>query len=1441
MLNKIIYWSLRNNFLVLLGVAVLLAGGVYAIRHLDIDVFPDLTAPTVAVVTDAENMATEEVERLVTFPIETAMNGATHVRRVRSSSLAGASFVWVEFDWGTDIYKARQIVSEKLVALEGSLPQDITPVLAPQSSVMGEILFVALEADSTDMMELRTLADWVIKPAILATGGVSQVTVMGGDYKQYQMLADPVLMNAYGVTLEDVAETTATMSLNSSGGVLRQYDNEYAVRGMARTHQTEELGRSLIKVSEEGVPVTLDDVGEVRVGSAVKMGYASLNAHPAVLLSVSKQPNVNTLQVTRDILQTLAQLQPNLPEDIHLNTEVFRQADFIEASVNNVGRSLLEGSFFVIIILLLFLGSFRSTLISVVAIPLSLFGTVLVLYLTGQNINTMTLGGMCIAIGSLVDDAIIDVENVYKKLRRNHALPPEQRQSVFQAVYEGSTEIRASILNATFIIIVAFTPLFFLSGMEGRMLKPLGLAYIISLLMSLLVAMTVTPLLCKTLLGNDRYLSRNQNEKWLSRNLNLLYGRSLEKALNHKKWTIGIAVVAFVAAVGAYFTLGHSFLPDFNEGSLTISAVSKPGLSLDLNNKIGNTLEEQLLSIDEVVCTSRRMGRGELDEHSQATNSAEIEVKFELKNRSKDAFLEEVRHKLAEVPGVVTSVGQPLGHRIDHILSGTQAAVAIKVFGPDLSRLYALGNQIQAEIADVPGVVDLNVEQQTLTPQLQIRANRAMLARHGITVAQFNRFVKLAFSGAKVGDIYEGQRRFDLVVRLRPPYTESMEGISNSLITTVSGAKVPLSEVAEIVSTGGPCSVSRENVQRKLVVSCNVAGRDVQSVVDEIRQRISRNIPLGEDYRITYGGQFESAQSASRTLTGVFIVALFIIFCLLYSEFHRVDLSALILVNLPLALIGGVFAIFFSSKVVSIPSIIGFITLFGIAIRNGILLVSEYQRKTEKAGENGENLREIVKTGSVNRLNPILMTALTAALALIPLILNGDKSGNEIQSPMAIVVLGGLLTSTLLNIYVVPILYEAYGQRRRKWKRTGVSKMCVTGMIFVCAGLGVLRAQNLSTDNYMEVLDYIHQHSPALQADRLQMQADVKGHHTDLVPSDPDFLFGYAFVGAERHRRVDFEASQSFDFPSVYLDKARTARWSDSAAVYDFAHRRALLMMEAENLCMEMIYINSLLKYSFEERMRTAYDLSHSTEMQLEKGQVSIIDRNKAMMNLLQMKKNFADLKARQGEIAASLKRLTGGKEVSLTQDHFPQFLLPEDFETFFTRITADNPFLLQAKSAASAAEQNLKANVAESFPSFTVGYKTEDVFEPQDVLHGFYIGMNVPLWANKNHVKQAKLEAQAAQSREQDAQNELRARLETLYRKMAELYPVVQEYRQNISALNNLPYLEEALKSGEFSLLFYIDELQYQFDVIDSYLQSERDLAQTWSELKWLSGWKEE
>ena len=1523
MLNKIINFSLHNKLFVMLGVVLLVLGGYYSMRHLDIDVFPDLTAPTVVVMTDAENMATEEVERLVTFPIETAVNGATDVRRVRSSSRPGASFVWVEFDWGTDIYRARQIVSEKMVTLEGSLPEGITPVLAPQTSVMGEILFVGVEADSTDIMELRTLADWVIKPAILATGGVSQVTVMGGDYKQYQVLADPVAMNAYGVSLQELAEVVSGISENSTGGVVREYGNEFAIRGMARTTDLEELGNSLVKLNEQGFPITINDVAKVVIAPAVKMGYASTNAHPSILMTISKQPNVNTLEVTEDILATLESLKGNLPPDVVLDTDIFRQSDFIEASVNNVGRSLVEGAIFVIIILFVFLGSFRTTLISVVAIPLSLLGTVIVLYLFGQNINTMTLGGMCIAIGSLVDDAIIDVENVYKKLRKNRLLPKEQREPVTKVVFEGSTEIRASILNATFIIIVAFSPLFFLSGMEGRMLKPLGLAYIISLLMSLLVAMTVTPLLCKMMLGNENYLARNEKESWLSRKLSASYRHGLAWALGHKRIVVGTAAAALVAAIAVYFTLGHSFLPNFNEGSLTISAVSRPGLSLDLSNQIGNTIERQLLSIDEVVSTSRRTGRGELDEHSQATNSAEIEVKFNLKDRSKDEFLEEVRAKLAEVPGVVTSVGQPLSHRIDHILSGTQAGIAIKIFGPDLSRLFMLGNQIKDQIQGIEGVVDLNVEQQTETPQLQIRANRPMLARYGITIDQFNRFIELSFPGTKLGEVYEGQRSFDLVVRLQEPYTQTIEGLSSALITTGTGAKVPLSEVAEIVSTNGPNSVSRENVQRKLVVSCNVAGRDMESVVNEIRHTVAENVDLGEDYRVEYGGQFESAESASRTLALVFVAALFLIFCILYSEFRHVGLSLLILVNLPLALIGGVFAIRISSGIVSIPSIIGFITLFGIAIRNGILLVAEYERlgggalnprpsdSVQEMEEKRLRLREIITEGSIDRLNPILMTALTAALALIPLIMNGDKSGNEIQSPMGIVVLGGLITSTLLNVFVVPALYEWFRKRPRKkdveaheveWDaRYDDPQMLHPGMVrheaqlrssrsgsgsglmkavlpFCLFSLGLwampaqaqeFRAQEvpeqelqaeastgkpyrgaaldiketaanqdptvLHAADYTEVLSAIDQYSPLLKASRQQMEADLRGNHTGNVPENPEFGFGYFWmIGNSAGQRVDFEASQSFDFPSVYVYKSRMAKSNDSAVYYRFANERAQIMLQAQNLCVELIYNNALMRI-LEQRLESARKVASSYQEQLAQGGTSILEANKAELNLLGVESEMAALQAEMDRLKSDLKRLTGGIEVNLSQARFPDVVLPESFELWFAGIMGTNPLMQQAMSESLAKEQNVKVNVSEALPKFSVGYKGEDVFN--DGFNGIAVGMSIPLWENKNRVKQARLESEAAQNRVLDVQWQLKAQLETLYYKALRLQPVVNRYREALSALDNLPYIERALENGEFSLMDYLGELEYQFDMMEAYLQAERDLALSWSELRWVAG----
>lgn len=1026
-INGIIRFSLKNRLVILLGAVLLIVGGFYSTQKMDIDVFPDLTAPTVVVMTDAHGMAAEEVERLVTFPIETAVNGATNVRRVRSASMQGFSFVWAEFNWGMDIFQARQIVSEKMVALGNSLPTGITPVLAPQSSIMGEILMIGLQSDTTSMMELRTLADWVIKPAILATGGVSQVTNIGGELKQYQILADPQKMDAYGVTLAELEEVGKTFSNNSVGGVIRDYGNEYALRGMARTTDLEELGGTFVKMNA-GQPVVLSDVADVVIGHAVKMGNASQNAKPAVILAVSKQPNINTLNVTEKIETNLREIQKSLPADVRMDTHIFRQADFIEASVSNVGRSLLEGALFAVIILFIFLASFRTTLISIIAIPLSLLGTCVVLYLLGMNINTMTLGGMCIAIGSLVDDAIIDVENVYKRLRQNHSKPKEERQPVFTVVFEASKEIRASILNATFIIMVAFVPLFFLSGMEGRMLKPLGTAYIISLFMSLIVAMTVTPLLCKMMLSGDKYLGKNEKESWIARKLSAGYFKSLSWVLDNKKKVIGTILTCLVVAVALFATMGQSFLPEFNEGSAVVSAVAKPGVSLEVNDRLGDMMEKELMKVPEVTGTARRTGRGELDEHSQATNSAELDVQFVLKDRSREEVFNDMRQRLAGIPGVAATIGQPLGHRIDHMLSGTRANIAIKLFGTELSRMFMIGNQIKSSIEGIEGLVDVSVEQQVETPQLQVRANRAALAKYGITLEDFNEFVGMAFAGEKIADMYEGQRKFDIVLRLNKNYTESIEGVRKALIDTDDGRKIPLEEISEIVSVGGPNTITRENVQRKLVVSANVSGRDVGSVVRDIQKAVDEKIVLPEGYRVEYGGQFESAQSASRSLFITTILALLVIFLLLYGEFKNVSLSAIVLLNLPFALIGGVLAVFFTSGVISIPSIIGFITLFGIATRNGILLISKYQHLQEA----GTPLHETVLHGSIDRLNPILMTALTSALALIPLVFNGDKAGNEIQSPMAIVVLGGLLTSTLLNIYVMPVVYEWFAKRKYK-------------------------------------------------------------------------------------------------------------------------------------------------------------------------------------------------------------------------------------------------------------------------------------------------------------------------------------------------------------------------------------------------------------------------
>ncbi|MCC6279905.1 MAG: efflux RND transporter permease subunit [Saprospiraceae bacterium] len=1020
MLNRIIKYSLQNRLLILAASALLLVWGSYTALRMEVDVFPDLTAPTVVVLTEAHGMAPEEAERLVTFPIETAVNGSTGVRRVRSSTAAGISIVWVEFDWGTDVFRARQIVTEKMSTVAERLPEGVgAPMLAPQSSIMGEIMLISVTSDSVSAIDLRTVADWSIRPRLLAIGGVSQVVVIGGEYKQFHILASPQRMLHYGVTLQELIEAARGSNRNAAGGFLREYGNEYIVTGVARTSDPAEIGKSVVK-STNGVPVTIADVAEVKIGSAVKIGEGSMNGTPAVIMTVMKQPNTNTLVLTEQIERSLTDLSGQLPAGVKVNTQIFRQADFIEASIGNIQKTLYEGMIFVIVVLLVFLANLRATFISLLAIPISLVVAILALKWLGFTINTMSLGGMAIAIGNLVDDAIIDVENVFRRLKENAQRPQAERRATLDVIYDASVEVRASVINATFIIIAAFVPLFFLSGMEGRLLAPLGIAFIVALFASLIVAVTLTPVLCGLLLTDEKMLQRQHGESWVVRNLNAGYEKALALALRWKPIVIGTAVVLFTIAAFLLTRAGRSFLPEFNEGSLVISAVSLPGISLEESNKIGTQIEKTLLTIPEIKVVTRRTGRAEQDEHAQGVNAAEIDAPFVLTDRTREAFMQDVRQKLASITTANITIGQPIGHRIDHMLSGTRANIAIKVFGPDLNRMFTLANGIKTAISDIPGLVDIGVEQQTEIPQIQIKGKREMLARYGISIGDFTEFVDVAFAGEKVGEVYEGAQSFDLVVRYDPQNQGAMENMRNTLIDAGNGHKIPLTYVADIVSTSGPNTINRENVQRKVVVSVNVSGRDQKSAVTDIQTAISQSVQMPEGYRIEYGGQFESEAEASRTLLMASLLSLVIVFLLLYTEFGSVPLATVILLNLPLALIGGVMSISLTSGIISIPAIIGFITLFGIATRNGILLVSHYEHLQHIEGL---SLNEAVRRGSKDRLSPILMTALTAGLALVPLALGGDLPGNEIQSPMAKVILGGLLSSTLLNLFIVPIVY----------------------------------------------------------------------------------------------------------------------------------------------------------------------------------------------------------------------------------------------------------------------------------------------------------------------------------------------------------------------------------------------------------------------------------
>lgn len=1027
MLNKILSISLENRFMVLLGAVVLSVVGLFIARNMNVDVFPDLTAPTVTVLTEAHGMDSDEVEKLVTYQLETAMNGSPNVRRIRSSSAAGISIVWVEFEWGTDIYRARQIVSERIPMVQENLSAGVgTPTMAPISSIMGEVMLLGVRSDSLSPMELRTLADWTIRPVIKSIGGIANVIVIGGDYKQYQVLADPNKLNFYGVSLGELLETIRESNVNAPGGFLNAHGNQYIVKGNGRVYSLEQLEETVVKHIDErskyDSPIKVKDVATVQIGVADKIGNGSLNASPAVILTISKQPEVNTLELTRKLDDAIADLQRTLPESVEIKSHIFRQANFIEASINNLNQTLLEGAFFVVIVLFIFLMNWRTTVISLLAIPISLLVSIIVLKLLGYTINTMSLGGMAIAIGALVDDAIIDVENVFRRLRENIRKPKEEQLPILTVVKDASVEIRSSIIIATLIIIVSFVPLFFLSGMEGRLLQPLGIAFITSVLTSLIVAVTVTPVLCSFLLGRESVLNKQAEGTRVERWLHNKYSSLLDGMLRFPRTVIGLTVGAFVISLVLLTQLGRSFLPEFNEGSLVISAVGIPGMSLEESEKSGRLVEELLLEMPEVDVVTRRTGRAELDEHAQGVNAAEIDVPFKLQGKSKEQFFEEVRTKLSVVPGVNITLGQPIAHRIDHMLSGTRANIAIKIFGDDLQRLFELGKSVESNIKSIEGIADVAVDQQIEVPQLRITPKRQMLVAYHMTVGDLMEQVDISFAGEKAGEIYEGQQYFDLVVRFEKEFRNSIDVIRSALISLPDGGHVPLDQLAEVTSLSSPNTISREDVKRKIVVAANLGagqGQDLRGVVNEIQRIIEANIELPEGYRVAYGGQFESEAKASQLLLVTAVLAILVIFLLLYFEFQNVKLSFIVLINLPLALIGGILIVYFSTGIISIAATIGFISLFGIATRNGILLVSRYEDlKTE-----GLQGLELLKAGALDRLNPILMTAFTTGLALIPLALKGGEPGNEIQSPMAVVILGGLLSATILNLLVIPCVY----------------------------------------------------------------------------------------------------------------------------------------------------------------------------------------------------------------------------------------------------------------------------------------------------------------------------------------------------------------------------------------------------------------------------------
>jgi CzcA family heavy metal efflux pump len=1027
MLDALIRWSLYHRAVVLFLAAALLIWGGYSIRDIPLDVLPDLTAPTVTILVEARGMVPTEMESLVTFPIESAINGAPGVRRVRSATAVGVAVIWVEFDWGQDIYRARQTVNEKLSLVSATLPPNVDPpFLAPISSIMGEILFITLESDRHSAMEIRTVADTMLRRRILAVPGVAQVVPTGGDQKQYQVLISPHLLREYSVSLDEVENALRRGSQNSSAGFRVAGGQEYLIQGDGRASTPEGIGQIAV-TSRDGRPIFVRDVAEVRIGPALKRGEGSHNAEPAVVLGIQKQPGANTLELTRRLDATLDEIQKSLPPGMVIDRQVFRQADFIQRSLENLTAALRDGAILVVIVVVVFLMNMRAAVITLLAIPLSVLTAVITMNWFGFTINSMSLGGLAIAIGELVDDAIIDVENVMRRLRENALKSEGERLPALEVIYRASTEIRGSVVFATLIVVLVFLPLFALSSVEGRLLAPLGFAYIVSLSASLVVALTVTPALCSFLLPNARSVLRG-HEPWLVSRLKRVFQPSLRWSLDHPAIVVLSSVLLVIGAGIALSRTGRAFLPEFNEGTLTVSAVTLPGTSLADSDSLGRGLERILLGIPEVVSTARRTGRAELDEHVQGVESAEVDVMLRMRERPKEEVLAEIRERVTLLPGMNVTVGQPISHRIDHMLSGTRANIAVKVFGDDLTMLRSLARQVEAAMRGIDGVVDLSMEQQTDIPTVRVRVRSEDAARYGLQPGEVTTMIQTAFVGIEVNRVLEGQISFPMVVRYPETKFDDLEVIGGTLIDTPSGAKVPLNAVADIYEDRGPNFISREGVQRKIVVQCNVAGRDLLGVVNEIRSAVTEKVTLPQGYRVEYGGQFESEAEASRRLLILGAGVIAGILLILATAFHSTRDALIIMLNLPLALVGGVAGVYLAGGVLSVASLIGFITLFGIATRNGIMLVSHIRHLREAEGVT--DLREAVMRGASERLAPILMTALAAGLALIPIAAGMGKPGSEIQAPMAIVILFGLFTSTALNMVVVPAVYYAAGRQR---------------------------------------------------------------------------------------------------------------------------------------------------------------------------------------------------------------------------------------------------------------------------------------------------------------------------------------------------------------------------------------------------------------------------